>query len=43
MKKKLKEIYARVLKSHIDVVNFKLKKNTTGSLIDKKARSHLKK
>ena len=41
--KKLKEIFTRVLKSHIDVVNFKLKKNTTGSLIDKKARSHLKK
>ena len=41
--KKLREIFTRVLKGHIDVVNFKLKKNTTGSLIDKKARSHLKK
>ena len=31
-----------MLKGHIAVSNFKLKKNTSGSVIDKKARKYLK-
>ena len=39
----IKEIYTRVLKGHIAVSNFKIKKNSTGSEIDKDARKYLKK
>ncbi len=37
----IKEIFTRVLKGHIAVVNFKFKKNTNGSIIDRKARKYL--
>ena len=40
--KKIKNIFTRVLKGHIAVANFKLQKNTSGSIIDVKARSYLK-
>ncbi|MDC2986909.1 aminopeptidase P family protein [Candidatus Pelagibacter bacterium] len=40
--KRIKDIFTRVLKGHIAVSNFKLKKNTTGSEIDAKARKYLK-
>jgi len=39
----IKEIYTRVLKGHIAVSNFKIKKNSTGSQIDRNARKFLKK
>tara|TARA_B100002052_G_scaffold258791_1_gene250990 strand:- start:21527 stop:23218 length:1692 start_codon:yes stop_codon:yes gene_type:complete len=39
----IKEIYTRVLKGHIAVSNFKIKKNSTGSEVDKNARKFLKK
>jgi len=39
----VKEIYTRVLKGHIAVSNFKIKKNSTGSQIDRNARKFLKK
>tara|TARA_Y100000768_G_scaffold365173_1_gene326204 strand:+ start:1242 stop:2960 length:1719 start_codon:yes stop_codon:yes gene_type:complete len=40
--KRIKDIFTRVLKGHIAVANYKLKKNTSGSLIDVKARKYLK-
>ena len=40
--KKVKEIFTRVLKGHLNLSNFKLKKNTTGSILDKIARRDLK-
>ena len=40
--KRIKNIFTRVLKGHIAVSNFKLKKNTSGSIIDEKARRYLK-
>ena len=40
--KRIKNIFTRVLKGHIAVADFKLKKNTTGSKIDLKARKYLK-
>ena len=40
--KRIKDIYTRVLKGHIAVANFKLKKNTSGSKIDDCARKFLK-
>ena len=40
---RIKNIFTRVLKGHIAVANFNLKKNTTGSQIDKEARKFLKK
>jgi Xaa-Pro aminopeptidase len=40
--KKIKNIFTRVLKGHIAVANFKLKKNTSGSDIDHVARKFLK-
>ena len=40
--KRIKNIFTRVLKGHIAVSNFKLKKNSTGSIIDSKARKYLK-
>jgi len=40
--KRIKNIFTRVLKGHIAVASFNLKKNTSGSMIDLKARSYLK-
>ena len=40
--KRIKDIFTRVLKGHIAVANFKLKKNTSGSVIDNAARKYLK-
>ena len=40
--KKIKNIFTRVLKGHISVNNFKLKKRTTGAEIDIVARKYLK-
>ena len=40
--KRVKEIFTKVLKGHIAVANFNLKKNTSGSEIDAKARKFLK-
>ena len=40
--KRIKDIFTRVLKGHIAVVDFNLKKNTTGSQIDIKARKYLR-
>ena len=40
--KRIKNIFTRVLKGHIAVASFNLKKNITGSIIDKKARRYLK-
>ena len=40
--KRIKDIFTRVLKGHIAVSNFKLKKKTSGSEIDTKARKYLK-
>jgi len=39
----IKEIYTRVLKGHIAVSSFKIKKNSTGSEVDQNARRFLKK
>ncbi len=39
----IKEIYTRVLKGHIAVSNFKIKKNSTGSQVDLNARKFLRK
>jgi Xaa-Pro aminopeptidase len=40
--KRVKDIFTRILKGHIAVANFSLKKNTTGSEIDISARKYLK-
>ncbi len=40
--KRIKDIYTRVLKAHISVARFQLKKNTSGSMIDFNARKYLK-
>tara|TARA_B100001057_G_scaffold73493_1_gene67883 strand:+ start:7578 stop:9296 length:1719 start_codon:yes stop_codon:yes gene_type:complete len=40
--KRIKDIFTRVLKGHIAVANYKLKKNSSGSNIDIKARKYLK-
>ena len=40
--RRIKDIFTRVLKGHIAVADFKLEKNSTGSLIDGKARKYLK-
>ena len=39
---RIKNIFTRVLKGHIAVASFNLKKNTSGSIIDKKARKYLR-
>jgi len=39
----IREVYTRVLKGHIAVSNYEIKKNTKGSDIDKSARKSLKK
>ena len=41
--KNIKDIFTRVLKGHIAVSNFKIRKNTSGSEIDIVARKYLKK
>ncbi len=38
----IREVYTRVLKGHIAVSNFKIKKNSTGAQVDKNARKFLK-
>ena len=40
--KRIKRIFTRVLKGHIAVANYRLKKNTTGLNIDHHARKYLK-
>jgi Xaa-Pro aminopeptidase len=40
--KRIQNIFTRVLKGHIAVANFNLKKNTSGSMIDGKARKYLR-
>ena len=40
--KRIQNIFTRVLKGHIAVASFKIKKNTSGSIIDMKARKYLK-
>jgi Xaa-Pro aminopeptidase len=40
--KRIKNIFTRVLKGHIAVANYKIKKNTTGSEIDEVARKFLR-
>ena len=40
--KRVKNIFTRVLKGHIAVADFKIKNDTSGSIIDKKARRYLK-
>ena len=40
--KEIKNIFTRVLKGHIAVSNFKIKKNSTGAQIDTTARKYLK-
>ena len=40
--KRIKNIFTRVLKGHIAVASYNLKKNTSGSIIDSKARKYLK-
>ena len=40
--KKIKEIFTRVLQGHLNLSNFKIKKNTSGSILDKVARKQLK-
>ena len=40
--KRVKDIFTRVLKGHIAVADFNLKKNSTGSQIDNNARKYLK-
>ncbi len=40
---KIKEVFTRVLQGHLNLSNYKLTKNTTGSILDKIARKELKK
>ena len=40
--KRIKDIFTRVLKGHIAVASFNIKKKTSGSIIDNKARKYLK-
>ena len=41
--KRIKDIFTRVLKGHIAVANYKLKKNTSGSEVDFHGRKYLRK
>ena len=41
--KYIREVYTRVLKGHIAVSNYKIKKNSKGSEVDQNARKYLKK
>ena len=40
--KKIKEIFTKVLQGHLNLANYKIKKNTSGSMLDKVARKNLK-
>ncbi len=40
---KIKDIFTRVLQGHLNLTNYKITKNTTGSVLDKIARKQLKK
>ena len=40
--KKIKEIFTRVLQGHLNLSNFKIKKNTSGSILDQVARKKLR-
>ncbi len=40
--KKVKEIFTRVLQGHLNLSNYKIKKNTSGSILDQVARKSLK-
>ena len=40
--KKIKEIFTRVLKGHLNLSNFNIKRNTTGSVLDRVARKNLR-
>ena len=40
--KKIKEVFTRVLQGHLNLSNYHIKKNTTGSTLDKIARKKLK-
>ncbi len=40
--KKIKEIFTRVLKGHLNLSNFNMKRNTTGSVLDRVARKNLR-
>ena len=40
--KKIKEIFTRVLQGHLNLSNFKIEKNTSGSILDQVARKKLK-
>ena len=40
--KRIKNVFTRVLKGHIAVASFNLKKNTSGSIIDRVARKYLR-
>tara|TARA_E500000178_G_scaffold321715_1_gene345828 strand:+ start:6695 stop:8416 length:1722 start_codon:yes stop_codon:yes gene_type:complete len=41
--KKIKEVFTKVLQGHLNLSNYKITKNTTGSVLDKIARKKLKK
>ena len=41
--KKIKEVFTKVLQGHLNLSNYKLNKNTTGSILDIIARKELKK
>ncbi len=40
--RKIKKIFTKVLQGHLNLSNFKIKKNTSGSVLDKVARKKLK-
>ena len=40
--KKIKEVFTRVLQGHLNLSNYKIKKNTDGSVLDRVARKQLK-
>ncbi len=39
---KIKKVFTKVLQGHLNLANYKIKKNTTGSVLDKVARKNLK-
>ena len=41
--RKIKEVFTKVLQGHLNLSNYKITKNTTGSVLDKIARKKLKK
>ena len=40
--KKIKEVFTRILQGHLNLSNYKLKKNTNGSVLDRVARKQLR-